>query len=183
MEDSIKLLMDEIGSKNNKIRKKALDTLLELSEEKVDWIYNVWDSLVDKLDSNNSYQRSIGMFILANLAKSDSDNKFIDIIDKYLQLMEDEKFITSRQAIKSSWKVAVAIEELRSRIVNHLFETFSNNKHLSSHANLIRYDVVESLVNIYKYDNNAVDLNAIKFIIEVDCDKKEMKKIERIFLH
>lgn len=180
MDKKIKSLIDELSSKNNKIRKNALDMLLEITNEKVDWIYNVWDIMIEKLDSTNSYQRSIGIFILSNLAKSDYDKKFLDIIDRYLELMEDEKFITSRQTILSSWKVAVALEPLRSKIVDYLIKMFSDNKHLSSHANLIRKDIAESLINIHKEYKDSVDLNQIKLKMKMYCDKKERKNLERL---
>lgn len=180
MDKKIKSLIDELSSKNNKIRKNALDMLLEITNEKVDWIYNVWDIMIEKLDSTNSYQRSIGIFILSNLAKSDYDKKFLDIIDRYLELMEDEKFITSRQTILSSWKVAVALEPLRSKIVDYLIKMFSDNEHLSSHANLIRKDIAESLINIHKEYKDSVDLNQIKLKMKMYCDKKERKNLERL---
>lgn len=180
MNDSIKVLIGDLNSKNNIIRKNALDTLLEITEQKVNWIYSEWNDLVNKLNSDNSYQRSIGVFILSNLAKSDRKNKFSDIIDTYLELMEDEKFITSRQTIQNSWKVAVALESFRSKIIDYLMIMFSNNKHLSTHANLIRKDIVESLVNIHNYYKDSVDMNMIRMKIEADCEDKERKILESI---
>ena len=179
MSEHIKELVKELGSKDNKIRKNALDIMLKLTQEKVDWVYEIWDILVDKLNSKNSYQRTIGVFLLSNLAKSDYEGRFLEIIDRYLQLTEDEKFIASRQTIQSSYKVAIAIKQLKDKIVNHLIKMFSENKHLNSHANLIRKDIVQSLCNI----NNAyqdIDLIEIKLKIEMNCFNKERKELEKI---
>ena len=70
----IDLLVEDVGSKDNKIRKMALDNLLKITEEKIDWVYDIWDIFSEKLYSNNSYQRSIGVFLLSNLAKSDYEH-------------------------------------------------------------------------------------------------------------
>ncbi|PKM50285.1 MAG: hypothetical protein CVV02_12400 [Firmicutes bacterium HGW-Firmicutes-7] len=180
MDDNIEVLIEELNSKNNIIRKNALDTLLEITEEKVDWIYSEWDHLVDKFNSYNSFQRNIGVLIMSNLAKSDHKNKFAEIIDMYLELMEDEKFITSRQTIQNSWKVAVALDSYRRKIVSYLIRMFSNNKHLNTHANLIRKDIVESLIHIYNYYKDDVDLNLIEIRIKADCEDKERKILESI---
>ncbi|WDV46324.1 hypothetical protein PV797_01185 [Clostridiaceae bacterium M8S5] len=177
MSENIKILVDELGSKDNKIRKNALDTLLGITNEKVKWIYEVWDIFVEKLDSSNSYQRSIGIFMLSNLVKSDYENRFFDVINKYLELMEDERFITARQTIQSSWKVAIAKKTLRNKIANYLLKMFLDNKHLSSHANLIRKDITQSLVNINNLYKNAVDLGELELKIEMYCDKNEKKKL------
>jgi len=180
MNDNIDILFLELESKNNMIRKNALDKVLEITEEKVDWIYNKWDDLVKKMDSENSYQRSIGMFVLSNLAKSDTEKRFLQIIDKYLGLMQDEKFITSRQTIQSSWKVAIALEELERKIVDHLKEMFIMNRHLTSHSNLIRKDIVQSFMEIYKVYKNKNDLIEMEMLIESRCDAKVRKSLEKI---
>lgn len=180
MNENIKKLVDELGSKNNKVRKNALDTLLDMTQEKVDWVYEVWGTLVDKLASDNSYQRSIGIFLLSNLIKSDYEHRFFEVIDRYLELMEDEKFITSRQTIQTSWKVAIQLDELRDKIIHYLLKMFSENKFLSLHANLIRKDIIMSLCNIHNVYKDAVDILDIKFRIDMYCDEIERKELIKL---
>lgn len=157
MNDIIKDLMERLNVKDNNIRKEALNKVVELTECPVDWIYDYWDFLVEKLDSKNSYQRTIAMFIISNLAKSDRENRFEGILDKYLLMTEDEKFITSRQTLQTVWKVAIAKENCRKKIVEHLYRMFTENKYLDTHANLIRKDIVETLYKIYESDAEAID--------------------------
>lgn len=180
MNESVNELIERLSVKDNKVRKEALDKVIELTEEEVNWIYEYWDILVKKLDSENSYQRTIGMFVLSNLAKSDSENRFEGILDKYLMMAEDEKFITSRQTLQTVWKVAVTKENCRARIIEYLTSTFTDNKHLVTHANLIRKDVVESLCRIYETDTDLVDLNYLEMQIEENCEKKEQKILKDI---
>lgn len=180
MNENVRILMDGVGSKNNKIRKEALDTLLDLTEEKVEWVYEIWGTLVDKLYSENSYQRSIGVFLLSNLAKSDYKHRFYEVIDRYLELMEDEKFITARQTIQSSWKVAVELKNLTDRITKYLLKMCSENKFLTQHANLIRRDIIMSLCNIHNACIDAVDISDIEFTINKYCEEERKQLISML---
>ena len=182
MNDIIKDLMERLNVKDNNIRKEALDKVIELTQDTVDWIYDYWDFLVEKLDSKNSYQRTIGMFIISNLAKSDRENRFEEILDKYLLMTEDEKFITSRQTLQKVWKVAIAKENCKKKIVEHLYRMFTQNKHLNVHTNLIRKDIVDTLCRIYEIDNEAIDLNYLRIIIEANCDEIQQRILKDMIM-
>jgi hypothetical protein len=56
--------IEELSSTNDKIRLDALQSTLKLTESKVDWVYEVWELLLEKLEDENSYQRSIGIMLL-----------------------------------------------------------------------------------------------------------------------
>ena len=71
--------MENLGSANDKIRMDAVQNILDLTDNHVSWIYHVWDALLEKLNHPNSYQRSIGIKVLCNLAKSDSENRLDDL--------------------------------------------------------------------------------------------------------
>ncbi len=93
-EKQIKLLFEGLVSKDDKYRYNCLLLLEKITIKKVSWIYERWDFLVSLLDSPNSYHRNIGLILLANLSLSDSENRFENILDKYLSHCNDEKFIT-----------------------------------------------------------------------------------------
>lgn len=176
----IDLLVEDVGSKDNKIRKMALDNLLKITEEKIDWVYDIWDIFSEKLYSNNSYQRSIGVFLLSNLAKSDYEHRFVEEVDKYLSLMEDEKFVTSRQTIQSAWKVAIVYDEIREKIVRYLYTMFTENKFLEVHAILIRKDIITSLCIIRSVYQDAVDIVDLELRIEMNCEGKEKEELIKL---
>ncbi len=180
MNKNVEILIEEVKSKNNRIRKNALDNLLNLTREEIEWVYDIWDIFLEKLNSDNSYQRSIGVFLLSNLAKSDYEHRFVEVVDRYLALMEDEKFITSRQTIQNAWKVAIAYDELREKIVNYLLNMFSKNKFLIINANLIRKDIIMSLFKIKEFYNDAVDIVDIELRVEIYCVDKERKELVKL---
>ncbi len=163
-------LFTDLESKDGKIRYNALQELIKISEKKVKWIYDKWFVLLDKLSSDNSYQRSIGIMLLANLAKSDHENRIGGILDRYLDFFDDEKFITSRQCIQNIWKIAICNKSNCSRILTELEKTYFKNIHLKSHGNLIKEDVLFSLSKISKYINDNSILNKANELIDNEID-------------
>ena len=120
MDEPIKAIFQDLGSTDDKIRSDALQLILNITENKVDWIYDVWEDLLDKLGNENSYQRSIGIMLLCNLAKSDTQNRISACLNRILKYTRDDKFITSRQCIQNVWKIAAACEGTKEIIVDHL---------------------------------------------------------------
>ena len=86
---------------------------------------------------------------MCNLAKSDRENRYNDIIiEKILDHPADEKFITSRQCIQNCWKIAFVNDKIKQKIVKHLKELYAkcfNQKHY----HLLRQDIIRSLFSFY----------------------------------
>lgn len=58
---NIDRLFVDLQSKDNKTRFDAFQTLLQITENKIEWVYDKWFDLIEKLNSENSFQRSIGL--------------------------------------------------------------------------------------------------------------------------
>jgi hypothetical protein len=168
------------ANKDDKIRYEAFQTLLALTDEKVDWVYDKWYDLLEKLDSENSYQRSIGFLLLANLSKSDTDNRISLILNKLTQLFDDEKFITSRQCIQNVWKIAICSLGCKSLIIFELLKTYYDNIHNKKHGNLIKQDVIFSLNKIYQSEKDNDVFAKIEELISLETDVKFQKTLRKI---
>ncbi|MHB1254246.1 MAG: hypothetical protein ACYCZ1_08770 [Candidatus Humimicrobiaceae bacterium] len=142
-EEQIELLFEGLVLKDDKYRYNCLLLLEKITSKKVSWIYDRWDFLVGLLDSANSYRRNIGLILLANLSLSDLENRFENILDKYLSHCNDEKFITQRQCIQNVWKIAVNKPVFKEKIITHL-----KNLNYGKHSNLIEMDIQNSLKKI-----------------------------------
>ncbi len=177
----IEQLFEDLNSKNNTVRYSSFKELMAITEEKVNWLYDYWTDLVSKLQSENSYQRSIGLMLIANLSKSDSENYSYLVLENFFNLFNDEKFITSRQCIQCVWKLALNNEENKKRIIEELKNTYFNNIHLSTHSNLIKQDVISSLHNIYKETNDMDLLVIVNQIIKCENDEKLKKSLKKLF--
>ena len=142
-EEQIELLFEGLALKDDKYRYNCLLLLEKITSKKVSWIYDRWNFLVGLLDSANSYHRNIGLILLANLSLSDLENRFENILDKYLSHCNDEKFITQRQCIQNVWKIAVNKPVFKEKIITHL-----KNLNYGKHSNLIEMDIQNSLKKI-----------------------------------
>ena len=144
MNTEISQLIETLSSTDNKLRLNALQTVLDLTNQPVEWVYEAWDAMVARLWHQNSYQRSIGIMVLCNLAKSDHEGRINFVLDNLLSCTKDEKFITSRQCIQNIWKVAVTSPENRERVINCLEQRLLECRE-EDHFNLLRLDIMQSI--------------------------------------
>ncbi|MBS4537298.1 hypothetical protein GOQ27_02430 [Clostridium sp. D2Q-11] len=179
MNENIVKMFKEINKKDNNIRLNALNQLLKITDSPVDWFDDIYHELVEKLKSNNSYQRSISILLLCNLAKSDKNNKITDLIAEILTHTSDKKFITSRQCIQNIWKIAIIDESYKNQIVKHLKKQYLNCKE-AKHYNLIREDIIETFNNIYKNNIDKKLKEDILKLIEIEESEKFKKKYLKI---
>jgi len=179
MNKNLKKRVEDLGSTDDKIRLGALQTLLKMTEIKVDWVYNVWDHLLDKLDHENSYQRSIGILLLCNLAKSDTEDRLRTALDRLLIHTRDEKFITSRQCIQNIWKAAATNKGNREKVMKHLENRFTECVD-EKHYNLLRQDIIQSMVLLKNFEGEDGLLPRIQALITKDPDIKNRKKYEAL---
>ena len=134
----------QLSSTDDKIRLNALQTVLKATEDRVDWVYEVWDDLLGRLSHENSYQRSIAILVMCNLAKSDVEHRLRGSLDLLLAHTRDDKFITSRQCIQNIWKPAAADPQNRARVLDHLEQRFRECAD-EKHYNLIRQDIIQAI--------------------------------------
>lgn len=178
MNRNIKDHIDDLESTDDKTRLHALESLLKITESKVDWAYEVWDHLLEKLNHENSYQRSIAIMLLCNLAKSDHENRLEHSLGRLLVHTKDEKFITSRQCIQNIWKTATN-KSNGEKILKHLEKRFvecANEKH----TNLLRQDIIQSILLLRKAEKDDTLLLKAQGLIAKETDGKYRKQYEAL---
>jgi hypothetical protein len=176
MNKTIQQHIENLGSTDDKVRLNALQTLLKVTESEVDWVYEVWDPLLEKLGHENSYQRSIGIMMLCNLAKSDAQDRMKSALNAILLHTRDEKFITTRQCIQNIWKTATT-KSNRDKVVKHLEKRFMECAD-EKHSNLLRQDIIQSLVLMSRQDD-TIPVKA-RLLISQGPDAKNRKKYEAL---
>ncbi len=90
-------LLAGLVAKEDAYRYNCFRIAYQISQEQPQVLYREWDRFVGMLDSDNSYHRSIGVRLLANLAQVDVDGRLEAIFDRYCDLLDDDKIITARQ--------------------------------------------------------------------------------------
>lgn len=117
--DDIKKLVDWLAVKDDMLRYHSFLLLKHRSEAYGD-VYPYWDIFCEKLGSSNSYQRSLGVMLIAANAKWDAENKMDTVIDKYLAVLGDEKPITVRQCIQALADIVPYKQHLLEKIAGSL---------------------------------------------------------------
>lgn len=112
-------LLDE---KADDVRYPALLLLTARSERTPDVLPH-WPRFCRKLTDGNSYQRSIGILLLAANARWAEDRAIDECLPDCLRLIADEKPITARQAIQALGRIAKASPHAARRIADALMQT------------------------------------------------------------
>jgi hypothetical protein len=169
----------DLSSTDDQTRLKALQTLLKMTETPVDWVYEVWDLLLEKLENENSYQRSIGIQMICNLAKSDREDRLKLSLDRLLAHTKDEKFITSRQCIQNIWKAAATTRTNREKVLKHLEKRFMECEQ-EKHYNLLRHDMIQSFVMLNEDAEDPKLLAGARALVEKEQNPKYRKQYEAL---
>ena len=115
----IHFLIDALTEKEDAVRYNAF-LLLQASSRLSPAVYEYWDTFEAKLESDNSYQRSLGLMLIAENARWDKTGKFSKTISPYLKCCTDEKFITARQAIQGLAHILEATDTYDQQLKRHL---------------------------------------------------------------
>lgn len=142
----VAFLVDELSEKDDKLRYNAF-LLLQAHSMLADSVYAYWDVLAQKLDSDNSYQRSLGVMLLAENIRWDNAGKFGQVINKYLICCTDEKFITARQTIQALTKVVGTTKVYNKKIAGHM-SSLDLSKYKENQQSLLKKDIAALQKNL-----------------------------------
>jgi hypothetical protein len=175
------LLMEWLKEKDDTIR-YATFTILRLVSARCDLVYHYWDNFAAMIDDLNSYQRSIGLMLIAENIRWDSADKFGKICSSYLKHCEDEKFITARQCIQGLIKIVDHTQKYRKDILDTLLGIDLQSKK-DTQVGLLLLDIVEVLGELYEEQPEKRIENYLKAKFEFaqklgnDKVKKKIKAI------
>jgi hypothetical protein len=135
----ILFLVGMLNEKDDKLRYNAF-LLLQLSSQIFPFVYEYWGELEKKLDSDNSYQRSLGIMLIAENVRWDKDDRFVRIFSKYLSCCRDAKFITARQAIQGLETILKTTDKFNNDVKRGL-ENLQLSHYKENQQKLLRKDI------------------------------------------
>ena len=175
MDKTVRTQIDNIRSEDGDLQNKAFTYILKVTDKPVDWAYEVWDEMVDGLKHKDNHVRAITAQVLSNLAKSDPKNRMLKDFEKLLIVTKDERFVTARHCMQSLWKVGVAGKKQQKVYMDGLERRFKECI-TEKNCTLIRYDILQSLRNVYDaIKDEKVKEKALE-LIETEDDLKYRKK-------
>jgi hypothetical protein len=145
---NVDFLVATLTEKDDTVRYNAF-LLLQANSRLFPLVYSHWEEIEKKLENPNSYQRSLGLMLIAENVKWDNDGKFSKTIDNYLICCADEKFITARQAIQGLANVVKATSKYDNKIIQAL-TVLSIDKYKENQQNLLKKDAANIMRMIEK---------------------------------
>lgn len=161
-------------------RYAAMNYLLAATEQRVDWAYEVWDTLLTNLHHKNGHVRAIAAQLLANLAKSDPTYRMQHNFAALLAATKDEKFVTARHSLQALWKVGTAGPQQQQLVVDGLTQRF-HECNTEKHYTLIRFDIMQGLQQLYVVNQDAQIKATALALIETEQDLKYRKKYATVW--
>lgn len=172
--------LDNLFSEDRELQNKAFFYILAVTEERVDWAYDVWDVMVDSLSHKDNHRRAIASQVLCNLAKSDPEERMLKDLNALLAVTKDERFVTARHCLQALWKVGAAGKKQQRLLINGLAGRF-NECITEKNSTLIRYDIIQGFRNLYEaVQDENVKMKALS-LIETEEDQKYRKKYESVW--
>lgn len=175
MDETTRTTLDNIRSEDKDLQNQAYDSVMEATDKPVDWAYDVWDTMVADLKHKDNHVRAIASQVLCNLAKSDPQNRMLRDFKALLAVTKDERFVTARHCLQSLWKVGVVGEPQRQAYLEGLTQRFQECI-TEKNASLIRYDIIQSLRNVYDETKHKHIKERALALIETEDDLKYRKK-------
>jgi hypothetical protein len=142
----IRFLIQTLNEKDDVVRYNAF-LLLQSSSRESPFVYEYWSDLEEKLENPNSYQRSLGIMLIAENVKWDRDDRLSKTISKYLRCCNDEKFITARQAIQGLETIVKATDKFNNEIKQSL-ASLQFSQYKENQQKLVNKDVSNVLKTI-----------------------------------
>jgi len=175
MDKTIRTHVDHLWSENRELQNDAFTYILNVTDRPVDWAYEAWDELLVNLTHKDNHNRAIAAQVLCNLAKSDPKERILKDFSKLLAVTKDERFVTARHCMQALWKVGVAGKK-QQRVymdgLEHRFKECITEKNCT----LIRYDILQSMRNVYDaVKDEKIKTKALE-LIETEDDLKYRKK-------
>ena len=167
--------LDNIHSKDRELQNKAFFYILNVTEKPVDWAYAVWDEMIAGLTNPDNHVRAIAAQVLSNLAKSDPKNRILKDFDRLLTVTKDERFVTARHCLQSLWKIGVAGKKQQQMYLEGLERRFRECI-TEKNCTLIRYDILQSMRNVYDTVKDEKIRAKAQELIEIEEDRKYRKK-------
>ena len=155
-------LLECVSSDKAVIKYKSLKVITFLSEKQPQMLYPKWDFVVKLLDNDNTFLRTIGVSIIANLTKVDTENKFEKTFNKFYSLLEDKSMINAANVVGHSGFIAKAKPNLQERITNELIN-IDKTHHSFECKNIIKGKAILTFSKyIDEYEDKEKIINFVK---------------------
>jgi hypothetical protein len=171
-------LLDGVLSKKDAVRYGSFKVLNVLSEKHPEKLYGSWDFFADLMRSNNTHRKYIAIYIIANLTRADSENKFEKLFDAYYGLLGDKSVIPAAHVAANSGKIALAKPKLEAKITNRLLDI---DNAVQRHKDLVKASAIEAFEAYFEKSKDQTRI--IEFVkAQLNCESPKTREKAKTFL-
>lgn len=170
-------LLEGILSKKDVVRANSFHTLLLVCEKNPEKLYPKWDFFGDLLDSDNTYHKYIGIYLLANLLPRDKERRFDAIFDKFYSLLNDSVVVAGHVTTLSA-KIVKSRPDMEPKVTGKLLDI---DKTTQKHKDLIKAGAIDSFAEYFDLIEDKK--RVIRFVHDqLECTSPKTRKKAREFL-
>jgi hypothetical protein len=171
-------LLDGVLSKKDALRYGSFKALNVLSEKHPERLYGKWDFFVDLMCSDNTHHKYIAIYIIANLTRVDSEQRFEKLFNAYYGLLGDASVIPPVHVAVNSGKIALAKPELQAEITNRLLDI---DNIVQRHKDLVKASAIEAFDAYFEKSKDQARI--IKFVkAQLNCESPKTREKAKAFL-
>ena len=179
--EQIPLLVEGLTSPDETFRFNSFNLVLQVCGSSPKLIYPFWNQFVQLLRSDNNFQRSIAVQILAALCKADQNQWFETIQEEYFGLLNCGSIMTARYIIQSASLIFIAKPDLREDIKDLFLHIDSVSGLIPDRIDLLKTDILVFFETVFEYLQNPDEV--IEFAQKaITSQSPKTRKQAKIFL-
>ncbi|MEU4689469.1 hypothetical protein [Actinoplanes sp. NPDC023714] len=161
----------------------AYESLMAETRNPVPWAADVWDDVVLHLEDGDNHNRAIAAQLLCNLAATDPGGRIFGAdLDALLQVTRDPRTVTARHSLKSLWRIGLAGEPSRRRLLDVLAQRYRDTFDAAEkHPTLVRGDLAETLRLLHDATGDDAVRELAQQLIASEPDEKYRKKYAKFW--
>ena len=156
------------------------EVLSKASQAEPQLFYPYWPDIAPLLDHPNSYHRDFALTILANLTKVDQQDLFASLADQYVVHINDAKFCTAQYCVRNCQKIITHNPERLDFFLDRLLELDTYCDYPAKQKDLLKYDVLVILEQVYDQSSRKAQLNAFIRDASMAVSPKARKKAKEL---
>jgi hypothetical protein len=171
-------LLDGVLSQKDAVRYGSFKALNVLSETHPERLYGKWDFFANLMGSDKTHHKYIAIYVIANLTRVDSEERFEKLFNAYYALLGDKSVIPPAHVAFNSGKIALAKPKLQAEITNRLLDIDNT---VQRHKDLVKASAIEAFDAYFEKSKNQERI--IEFVkAQLDCGSPKTRKKAKAFL-
>ena len=170
--------LDGVLSKKDVVRQNSFQALNFLSKKHPEKLYDKWDFFANLIYRGNAFHKYMAIYIIANLTKTDAENKFEKLFEAYYVLLGDKSAIPPAHVAVNSGKIALAKPALQAEITNRLLDI---DNIVQRHKDLVKASAIEAFEAYFEKSKDQTRI--IEFVkAQLNCESPKTRKKAKAFL-